>query len=380
MNIQETYSYLDLLALATVADIVPMIDENRIYTYYGLKKINQNPSIGLECLIKKLSRKNKITSSDISFGIAPLINAAGRISHAKNAFKLLIETDTGKVEKYSDVLYANNQERKIIEKNILHEALKKINKKNSTNVVSSKNWHKGVIGIVASRLIENYYRPTVVLTKSEELMVGSVRSVDGFDVYEALEACKQNIFQFGGHKYSAGLTLLPEKYNDFNKTNIQSGLVTFELQTGNQTKHILSYNPTRVNRKTAGSYISNQSSKQQKVDYKIQTKINKDDFVGFGIEYNNIKYKTSNVREKRESDAQYIYSQVKPTKNSLVDVSLRTDHDQIYGTHDSHRVQLGYDLLKNLKLKTSFGTGQASAHTCAQNGAAIYGSGWFFTA
>ncbi len=145
--------------------------------------------------------------------------------------------------------------------------------------------------------------------------------------------------------------------HDFSKSNIQSGLVTFEFQTGNNIKHILNYNPTRVNRKTAGSYVSNQSSKQQKVDYKIQTKINKDDFVGFGIEYNNIKYKTSNVREKRETDAQYVYGQIKPTKNSLIDVSLRTDHDQIYGTHDSHRVQLGYDLFKNFKLKTSFGTG-----------------------
>ena len=145
--------------------------------------------------------------------------------------------------------------------------------------------------------------------------------------------------------------------HDFSKSNIQSGIVTFEFQTGNHTKHILNYNPTRVNRKTAGSYVSNQSSKQQKVDYKIQTKINKDDFVGFGIEYNNIKYKTSNVREKRETDAQYVYGQIKPTKNSLVDVSLRTDHDQIYGSHDSHRIQLGYDFFNNLKLKTSFGTG-----------------------
>ena len=145
--------------------------------------------------------------------------------------------------------------------------------------------------------------------------------------------------------------------HDFSKTNIQSGLVTFEFQTGSQTKHIINYNPTRVNRKTAGSYVSDQSSKQQKVEYKIQTKINKDDFFGFGIEYNNTKYKASNVREKRESDAQYIYSQIKPTNKSLVDVSLRTDHDQIYGSHDSHRVQLGYDLFKNLKLKTSFGTG-----------------------
>ncbi len=145
--------------------------------------------------------------------------------------------------------------------------------------------------------------------------------------------------------------------HDFSRTNIQSGLVTFEFQMGNRTKHILNYNPTRVNRKTAGSYVSNQSSKQQKVEYKIQKQINKNDLIGFGIEYNNTKYKTSNVREKRESDAQYIYSQIKPTKNSLLDVSLRTDHDQIYGTHDSHRVQLGYNLFKNFKLKTSFGTG-----------------------
>ena len=145
--------------------------------------------------------------------------------------------------------------------------------------------------------------------------------------------------------------------HDLSKTNIQSGLVTFEFQTGKQTKHILNYNPTRVNRKTAGSYVSNQSSKQQKVEYKIQKNINKDDLVGFGIEYNNIKYKTSNVREKRESDAQYIYSQIKPTKTTLVDVSVRMDHDQIYGNHDSYRVQFGYDLFKNLKLKTSFGTG-----------------------
>ncbi len=145
--------------------------------------------------------------------------------------------------------------------------------------------------------------------------------------------------------------------HDFSKTNIQSGIVTFEFQTGNQTKHVINYNPTRVNRKTAGSYVSDQSSKQQKVEYKIQKQINKNDFIGFGIVYNNTKYKTSNVREKRESDAQYVYGQIKPTTNSLVDVSLRTDHDQIYGTHDSHRFQLGYNLLKNLKLKTSFGTG-----------------------
>jgi len=217
LNIEETYSYLDLLALATVADIVPMIDENRIYTYYGLKKINQNPSIGLECLIKKLSRKNNITSSDISFGIAPLINAAGRISHAKNAVKLLIETDTGKVEKYSDVLYANNQERKIIEKNILNEALKKINKKSSTNVVSSKNWHKGVIGIVASKLIDLHYKPTIVFSEKDGFLTGSARSIKGFNIYDAILSCEDLCEKFGGHKYAAGLTIKKENYELFKK-------------------------------------------------------------------------------------------------------------------------------------------------------------------
>ncbi len=145
--------------------------------------------------------------------------------------------------------------------------------------------------------------------------------------------------------------------HDFSKINTQSGSVMFEFQTGKRTKHILNFNPTRVNRKTAGSYVSDQSSKQQKVEYKIQTKVNDDNIIGLGIEYNNIKYKTANVREKRESNAQYIFGQIKPTNKSLLDLSLRTDSDQIYGSHDSHRIQLGYDLLKNLKIKSSIGTG-----------------------
>ena len=124
LNIKETYSYLDLLALATVADIVPIIDENRIYTYYGLKKINQNPNKGLDCLIKRSDRMNEIKSSDISFGIAPLINAAGRISHAKNAVKLLIEKDSNHIKKYAEVLYHNNNERRMIEKKNLCTSIK----------------------------------------------------------------------------------------------------------------------------------------------------------------------------------------------------------------------------------------------------------------
>ena len=217
LNIKETYSYLDLLALATVADIVPIIDENRIYTYYGLKKINQNPNKGLDCLIKRSERMNEIKSSDISFGIAPLINAAGRISHAKNAVKLLIENDSSHIKKYAEVLYNNNNERRMIEKNILEEALKKLNKDTLTNVVSSKKWHKGVIGIVASKLIDSHYKPTIVFAEQDGLLTGSARSIKGFNIYDAILSCEDLCEKFGGHKYAAGLTIKKENYELFKK-------------------------------------------------------------------------------------------------------------------------------------------------------------------
>ena len=217
LNIKETYSYLDLLALATVADIVPIIDENRIYTYYGLRKINQNPNKGLDCLIKRSERMNEIKSSDISFGIAPLINAAGRISHAKNAVKLLIENDSNLIKKYTEILYLNNKERRMIEKKILEEALKKLNKDTLTNVVSSKKWHKGVIGIVASKLIDSHYKPTIVFTEQDGLLTGSARSIKGFNIYDAILSCEDLCEKFGGHKYAAGLTIKKENYESFKK-------------------------------------------------------------------------------------------------------------------------------------------------------------------
>ena len=217
LNIKETYSYLDLLALATVADIVPIIDENRIYTYYGLRKINQNPNKGLDFLIKRSERMNEIKSSDISFGIAPLINAAGRISHAKNAVKLLIENDSNLIKKYTEILYLNNKERRMIEKKILEEALKKLNKDTLTNVVSSKKWHKGVIGIVASKLIDSHYKPTIVFTEQDGLLTGSARSIKGFNIYDAILSCEDLCEKFGGHKYAAGLTIKKENYESFKK-------------------------------------------------------------------------------------------------------------------------------------------------------------------
>jgi len=217
LNIKETYSYLDLLALATVADIVPIIDENRIYAYYGLKKINQNPNKGLDYLIKRSDRINEIKSSDISFGIAPLINAAGRISHAKNAVKLFIENDSIHIKKYAEVLYLNNKERRLVEKNIFEEALKKLNKNTLTNVVSSKKWHKGVIGIVASKLIDRHYKPTIVFSEKDGLLTGSARSIKGFNIYDAILSCEDLCEKFGGHKYAAGLTIKKENYELFKK-------------------------------------------------------------------------------------------------------------------------------------------------------------------
>ena len=217
LNIKETYSYLDLLALATVADIVPIIDENRIYAYYGLKKINQNPNKGLDYLIKRSDRINEIKSSDISFGIAPLINAAGRISHAKNAVKLFIENDSIHIKKYAEVLYLNNKERRLVEKNIFEEALKKLNKNTLTNVVSSKKWHKGVIGIVASKLIDRHYKPTIVFSEKDGLLTGSARSIKGLNIYDAILSCEDLCEKFGGHKYAAGLTIKKENYELFKK-------------------------------------------------------------------------------------------------------------------------------------------------------------------
>ncbi len=144
---------------------------------------------------------------------------------------------------------------------------------------------------------------------------------------------------------------------DSTKTNIQSGGVIFEFATNDQTKHIVSYNPTRVNRRVKSSYPSDQSSKQNKIDYKFQKKINDDNFFGVGLEYNNIKYKSSSVREKRESDAKFLYTQISPFDGTLVDFSIRADYDQIYGSHESYRAQIGYNISKNVKLKSSYATG-----------------------
>jgi len=204
---EQLMPYLDLVATAIAADIVPLIDENRILTYFGLQQLHQAPRPGISYFFKDL--KNKATVSDLVFRLAPRVNAAGRMEHGIKAVELLTATSTEEVKPIARAIEFNNSQRRSIEEQITQEALVQLaqNQEAYTTIVCDAHWHKGVIGIVASRLIEHYYRPTVVLTQSGDHWAGSVRSVSGFDVYRALEACQDTLLQFGGHKYAAGLTL-----------------------------------------------------------------------------------------------------------------------------------------------------------------------------
>lgn len=217
-DFNELITYLDLVATATAADIVPINGENRILAHFGLQVINESPSIGIKALIQNI-KKTRLTITDVVFIIAPRINAAGRIKSGLHAVELLTETNEKQANEFAKQIESYNNDRKNLDKIITKEALQQIknNKEENrvTSVVYQEDWHKGVIGIVASRLIENYYRPTLVFTKSGDYLAASARSVIGFDVYEALHACSYLIEQFGGHKYAAGLTLKPENYAAF---------------------------------------------------------------------------------------------------------------------------------------------------------------------
>lgn len=211
--------YLDFVAVSTAADIVPLTDENRILTYFGLRKLEENPAIGLKVLMQQHNENQAFTVSDIVFKIAPKINAAGRIHHAHLAVKLLISKNEDEAIELAKEIGILNSERKDLDSNVTQEALEQIiqnqEEKNKTTVVLGKNWHKGVLGIVASRLTDTYYRPTIVFTESKGLLVASARSVKNFSIYDALEACSPYLEQFGGHKYAAGLTMKMEHYEDF---------------------------------------------------------------------------------------------------------------------------------------------------------------------
>ena len=207
--------YLDLLALSIGADIVPMTGENRVFAFYGLIQLNSNPRVGLKALINVASRENKLTIADLVFGIAPRINAAGRIGHAKKAVELLVEQDFDKAKVFASQIEKNNKERKELDQRITNEALRMIDENKKSTVVFSKKWHKGIVGIVASRLIESYYRPTIVFTEDGGLLTGSARSVHEFDLYEAISDCSYFCEKFGGHKYAVGLSVKKENFQKF---------------------------------------------------------------------------------------------------------------------------------------------------------------------
>ncbi len=217
-TIDDLIPYLDLVATAIGADIVPITGENRVLAYFGLQVINANPRIGFKAIINQI-KKQELTITDVVFIIAPRINAAGRMKHGQHAVNLLIETNLEQAEIIAKEIEQYNFDRRNLDQEITAEALIQITEneeeKRFTSVVYKETWHKGVIGIVASRLTETYYRPTLVFTKSGDKLAASARSVKGFDVYNALHSCSDYIEQFGGHKYAAGLTLLEEQYDGF---------------------------------------------------------------------------------------------------------------------------------------------------------------------
>ena len=218
--IENIIRYLDLVATAIAADIVPITGENRVLAYYGLQVINENPRIGIQAILSQI-KKRHFTITDVVFIVAPRINAAGRMKHGQYAVNLLMETNIEQAATFAGEIEKYNLDRRGLDQEITKEALQQIvdNDEQSrlTSVVYNENWHKGVIGIVASRLTETYYRPTLVFTKSGEKLAASARSVKGFDVYKALQGCTKYIEQFGGHKYAAGLTLLEAQYENFKK-------------------------------------------------------------------------------------------------------------------------------------------------------------------
>ena len=214
-TIEDLVPYLDLVATAIAADIVPITGENRVLAYFGLKVINSDPRPGIKALVHQVKKK-VLDITDVVFIISPRINAAGRIKHGNHAVELLTEFDFDQAQQFASEIEQYNADRKDLDKKITKEAFQQIlenqEEERFSTVVFQEDWHKGVIGIVASRLIETYYRPTLVFTKSGDKYAASARSVKGFDVYNALDACAEHLEQFGGHMYAAGMTLKAENY------------------------------------------------------------------------------------------------------------------------------------------------------------------------
>ncbi len=253
---EHVLEYIDLVAISIAADIVPITGENRILAYFGLKAVNAKPRPGIEAIlsysqikrreepdeIKGLVLTRELTISDMVFLVGPRINAAGRIESASDSVRLLIADKTEHAVKLAEAVNNLNTERRSLDEHITEEALAIIDadpvqRDARSTVVYNKNWHKGVIGIVASRLTESYYRPTIVLTHANDLITGSARSVKNFDVYDAIDQCSDLLEHFGGHKYAAGLSMKPEnleafkqKFNDYVSTHIGDDMLVPEIE------------------------------------------------------------------------------------------------------------------------------------------------------
>ena len=237
-NEEELHEYLDLVAVSIASDIVPVNDENRVLAYFGVKKLNQNPLPGLKALKEIASIKTDLDISGIVFTLGPRINAAGRVAHARAAVELLISKTEEEAFACAEKVNLKNDIRKEFDLSITEEALAMIEnneelKNAKSTVLFKSNWHKGVIGIVAARCVEKYYRPTVILTESNDKITGSARSVKDFDLYEAIYACSDLLEKFGGHKYAAGLTLDKSNLVAFQQRfeEVVSNSITEEMQT-----------------------------------------------------------------------------------------------------------------------------------------------------
>ena len=224
--IEEVYELLDYVAVSIAADIVPITGENRVLAYFGLIQLNKNPRPGIAAVLRQAEQKNiadkELTISDLVFLIGPRINAAGRLEKASDSVRLLLATNKDHAEKLAASINDLNSKRREFDNAITEEALQMIDadekmRNAKSTVIFNENWHKGVIGIVASRLTDSYYRPTIVLTRSGNLITGSARSIKNFDIYDAIDSCSDILEHFGGHKYAAGLSLKPEHLQEFSE-------------------------------------------------------------------------------------------------------------------------------------------------------------------
>lgn len=238
---ETPFEYLDLVATAIAADIVPVSEENRVLAYHGLIKANQNPNYGIKALIKLSGLVKQLHITNLVFMIAPRVNAAGRMDDATKAVRMFVAESEEEAMHYAEMLHSDNTDRKEADSSITAEALELINenrewKDRKSTVVFQPHWHKGVVGIVASRLIEHHYRPTIVLTQSGEYAAGSARSVPGFNLYEAIHACREHLLGYGGHFAAAGMTLelnqvapFREKFEEVVSSTINPELLIPEL-------------------------------------------------------------------------------------------------------------------------------------------------------